>query len=172
MPKVSFLTIVNYLEGLGEKHSKIKSFYRWNVSEATGAMRKGFDLPVMLIDAVETQTMGNTTKTLHNNKTAFVILGKPNTKTGNLDQYQAQNEVLDYCQQICFDIETRIMHDAQQLKDSDGNKNWMYGLLDKNAFHHFKIGPIFTEGLYGYRCELAIKNQVCTMPDANIWEDM
>lgn len=172
MPRVSLFTILKYLENLAENHVDIKGHYRWNVSEVSGKLRKGIELPVKLIDSVETQTSGDNTKTLHNNMTAFTILGKPNTKTGNLDEYEAQNEVLDFCQQICFDVETRILYDAEQVEDSDGNKNWLYGLVDKKSFHHFKVGPIFSDGLYGYRCEVTLKNQVCTIPDSTKWDDL
>lgn len=171
MPRVSLLTVVNYLEALADAHKDIKGKYRWNVSEVTGALRKGVELPVKLIDAVETQTSGDKTKTKHTNTTAFTIVGKPNTKTGNLDEYDAQNEVLDFCQQICFDIETRILHDAS-LPKINGVKNWLYGMVDKNSFHHFKVGPLFSDGLYGYRCEVSLKNQVCTTPDVSKWDDL
>lgn len=171
MPRISFLNIINYLEQLAVNHVDIKKSYRWNVSEVSGALRSGIELPVMLIDAVETQTKANNTKTIHVNTTAFTILGKPNTRTGNLDQYEAQNEVLDFCQQICFDIEQRIINDAS-ISRKNGVKNWLYGLVDKNSFHHFKLGPIFSDGLYGYRCELTLKNQVCTEPNVYKWNDL
>jgi len=172
MPRVSFLTIVNYLESLAAKHVAINESFRWNVSEFSGALRSGVRLPVMLIDAIETQTQSDKDKTIHANTTAFTILGKPNTRTGNLDQYQAQNEVLDCCQQLCFDIEARVLYDARQVKGDDGLKNWLYGLVDKNSFHHFKIGPIFSDGLYGYRCELTLKNVEPACPDVSKWEDL
>ena len=171
MPRISFLNIINYLEQLAINHVDIKKAYRWNVSEVSGSLRSGIELPVMLIDAVETQTKAYTTKTIHFNTTAFTILGKPNTRTGNLDQYQAQNEVLDFCQQICFDLEARILHNGMQPKATDGSKNWLYGLVDKNSFHHFKVGPIFSDGLYGYRCELTLKNQVPLCINESKWED-
>lgn len=172
MPRISFLTIVNYLESLATLHVDIKDQYRWNASEFSGALRKGVELPVMLIDAIETQTGGDKTKTIHNNSGAFTILGKPNTRTGNLDAYAAQNEVLDYCQTICFDIETRILSDSENIKDTNGDKNWLYGLVDKNSFHTFKLGPVFSDGLYGYRTEFTLKNLVPTCPDSSKWSDL
>tara|TARA_B110001452_G_scaffold169692_1_gene141938 strand:+ start:763 stop:1281 length:519 start_codon:yes stop_codon:yes gene_type:complete len=172
MPRISFIKIINYLELLAANHVDIKKAYRWNVSEVSGKLRSGIKLPIMLIDAVETQTNGDQTKTIHNNTTAVTILGKPNTSTGNLDQYEAQNEVLDFCQQICFDIEQRILYDATQVKDSNGNKNWLYGMADKNSFHFFKIGPLFSDGLYGYRFELSLSNKISSCVDKTKWKDL
>ncbi len=172
MPRISLLDIVGYLEGLASAHVDIKSAYRWNVSEFTGKMRKGVELPVMLIDAVETQGMGDKAKRFHANVTAFTILDKPNTKTGGMDEYEAQNQVLDACQQICFDVEDRILFTASLTKDDNNAKNWLYGLVDEDSFHHVKVGPIFVDGLYGYRCEVTLKNQVPTLPDASKWQDL
>ncbi|WP_028890879.1 hypothetical protein [Tenacibaculum sp. 47A_GOM-205m] len=172
MANISFLTIVNYLEALSANHVDVKDSFRWNVNEVSGALRSGVALPITLIDAPETQSSGkNTTPLIHINTTAFTVLGKPNTKTGNLDDYDAQNEVLDYTQRICFDFQKRILHDAS-LPKINGQKNWLYGLIDKNSFHFFKVGPLFSEGLYGYRCELTIKNKVTTEVDAEKWSDL
>lgn len=171
MPRISFLNIINYLEGLAEKHVDIKAAYRWNVLEFSGLLRKGVDLPVMLIDAVETQTSGDSKKTIHSNSTAFTVLGKPNTNTGNIDEYEAQNIVLDFCQQICFDIEARIIEDSK-IPQKDNKNNPFYGLINKNSFHFFKVGPIFSDGLYGYRCELTLKNKESLCVDKTKWTDM
>ena len=172
MPNITFNHIVNYLENLADAHVSINSKYRWNAHEFSGALRNGVALPVMLIDAPETQTGGDATKTLHNNTTAFTVLDKPNTRTGDFNEYEAQNQVLNACQEICFDLETRILHDAEKVKDSKNAKNWLYGLVSKNSFHHFKVGPVFSDGLYGYRCELTITNQVPTLPDITKWSDL
>ena len=69
-------------------------------------------------------------------------------------------------------METRILQDATMTKRADGAKNWMYGLVDKNSFHHFKLGPLFSDGLYGYRCELSLKNQVCREANPDKWSDL
>ncbi|MFV9552098.1 hypothetical protein [Algibacter sp. PT7-4] len=172
MPRITMLIITSYLENIANNHALIQDKFRWNISEVTGQLRKGVNLPFMAIDAVETKTTGDKTKIIHLNSTAFTILGKPNTKTGNLDQYEAQNQVLEYCQNICFDIENRILHDAQQIKDAQGNKNWLYGLVDQNSFHHFKVGPLYAEGLYGYRCEITLKNQSTICVEKDKWNDL
>ena len=171
MPRITFSQVNNYLKGLATAHVDIKDTYRWNPMEFTGALRNGVELPVMLIDAVETQTSGDTTKTIHKNSTAFTIVGKPNTRTGNLDAYDAQDEVLEFCQAICFDLEDRILHDAT-LPEMGGVKNWLYGLVDKNSISHFKVGPVFIDGLYGYRCEVTFKNTVPLSVNASKFNDL
>lgn len=137
MPRIDFNQLISYLENLADNHIEVKTHYRWNISEFTGALRKGVELPVVLIDAPETKTTGDKTKTIHNNITAITVLGKPNTRTGNSDDYAAQNDVLNYCQNICFDFETRILYDADQVRDANNNKNWLYGLVDKKQLSSF-----------------------------------
>lgn len=171
MPRISFLTIVNYLESLASNHVSINDSYRWNVNEAEGEMRSGLSVPILLIDPVEVKPSGDAAKTFHSNMTAFTVLGKPGVSTGKIDSYAEQNEVLEYCQQICFDVQERILHDAT-IPRIGGEKNWMYGLVDKNSFHFFKVGPLFVEQLYGYRCELTLKNKVSLYIDKNKWADL
>ena len=172
MPRISLKDIVNYLEYLADQHVDLKSKFRWNINEVSGAMRNGVELPLMAIDSVETRTKGDASKTLHANSIAFTILGKPNTKTGNLDESEAQTEVLDFCQNICFDIEARMLYDSRQLKDKDGNKNWLYRRFDKTSFHFFKVGPVYTDSLFGYRCELSFDNQESMDPEITKWADL
>lgn len=171
MPRITFSQLNAYFKNLGENHVDIQDVYRWNPQEFTGKMRSGVQLPVMLVDPVETHPSGDTTKTIHSNHIAFTVLGKPDTKTGKIDSYDAQDEVLDYCQNICFDLEARILYDAT-LPEIAGVKNWMYGLVDKNSFHHFKVGPVFVDGLYGYRTELIFKNTVPLGVDVSKFTDL
>jgi hypothetical protein len=172
MPRISFTQITQYLEKLADAHVDVNDKYRWNAGEFTARLRTGVNLPVVLIDAVETQSSGDNTKTIHSHSTAITVLGKDQTYTGKIDSYQKQNEVLEMCQKICFDFETRIIDDASKLVDDQGSKNWLYGHVDKNSFHHFKVGPVFTDGLFGYRCEITIKNQVPTNVEALNWHDL
>lgn len=171
MPKISFLDIVNYLENLAENHTEINSSYRWNVAEMEGNLRSGLLLPVMLIDAIETKSEGSPGKFFHVNTTAVTILGKENTPTASMDDYENQNIVLNFCQGICFEIESRIVHDSKIAKINDLS-NWLFGMVDLNSIQHFKIGPITSDSLYGYRLEFTIKNNVPKMPTISKWNDL
>lgn len=169
MPNITFLNIVSYLESLAEKHVGIKSNFRWNIEEAGGAMRSGIEYPVMLIDPVEVKTEGDYSKLFHYNNTAITILAKPSTRQGN--QFESQNEVLNECQQICFDLENRIINDSRS-RIIEEQKNWLYNLVDINSFQFFKMGPLFTDNLYGYRLEIQIKNSVIKEIDKDKWTDL
>lgn len=170
MPNISFNILISYLEELADKHVDIKSHFRWNISEVTGAMRSGIEYPVMAIDSPEVSTSGDRSSRFHYNSMAFTILAKPENIRG-ADKYAEQNQVLNECLQICYELEKRIVADSA-LRARAGEKNWLYNLLDINSFNFQKIGPIYSDGLFGYRCELLIKNSVPKGLDASKWTDI
>ena len=170
MPNISFEVLINYFEDLADKHVDIKSHYRWNISEIAEAMRSGVEYPVMAIDSPEVSTSGDRSSRFHYNSMAFTILAKPENIRG-ADKYAEQNEVLNECLQIGYDVENRIVADSAQ-RERNGEKNWLYNLLDLSSFNFQKVGPIYTDGLYGYRCEFLIKNAVPKVVDASKWNDL
>lgn len=170
MPNISFEVLISYLEDLADKHIDIKDKFRWNISEVSGAMRSGVEYPVMTIDSPEVSTTGDTAKRFHQNSIAFNILAKPEGQRG-ADKYAEQNVVLNQCLQICYDLECRIIADGSLVKIG-GEKNWLYNMIDINSFNFQKIGPIYSDGLFGYRCELLIKNSVPRVVDTSKWNDL
>jgi hypothetical protein len=171
MPRVSYNTIIEYLDFLASNHVNIADSYRWNVSDISGAFRKGVALPVMLIDPIENHPQGDAVKIINDNMTAITILGKPNTTTAQLDSYSQQNIVLNYTYELCLDVMKRILSDAQKIT-INGSKNWMYGMVDVSSFHILNIGPVFTDRLYGYRMEIVFKNTESLIVDESKWNDL
>lgn len=170
MPNISFEILISYLEDLAEKHIDIKSHFRWNISEVTGAMRSGIEYPLMAIDSPEISTSGDRSSRFHYNSMAFTILAKPGNTRG-ADKYAEQNAVLNDCLQICYEIEKRIIADGSLVKIG-GEKNWLYNMVDISSFNFQKVGPIYTDVLFGYRCEFLIKNSVPKVVDASKWNDL
>lgn len=170
MPNISFETLVSYLEDIAEKHVDIKSNFRWNIAEVQGAMRSGIEDPLMAIDSPEISTSGDRAKRFHYNSMAFTILAKPDAQRG-VDKYLEQNKVLNACLLICFEIEKRIIADGA-LRLMSGEKNWLYNLVDVNSFTFQKVGPIFTDSYFGYRCEFLIKNSISPTINASKWSDI
>ena len=130
----TFKKIIDYLTDLGSKHVDIKDAYRFNHLEISGSLKKGVNKSFMLIDPVEVQPSKTPVTTTHNNKCAFTILGKEGVSTAKLDAYDAQNEVLDWCQAIAFEVAARITEDA-----SNSANKWLYGAIDINSFHYYKL---------------------------------
>lgn len=168
---VTFKTIVEYLEGLADQHVNISEKYRWNKTELASSIRSGVALPIALIDAPETQEEATNNASFNNHSCAITILGKNGVDTSKITSYNEQNEVLDFCQNICFELAARIKYDAA-LPQIAGQKNWLYGLLVKGSFHYFKVGPVFSNSYYGYRVEFNMKSKVDCNVDVAIWNDL
>jgi hypothetical protein len=165
-PKASFQEITDFLTDLGNKHVDVNSVYRWNRTELSGAMRKAVQKSIMLIDAVEINANSPAENNVHLNQCAFTILGKEGVSTARIDSYDAQNEVLNHTQKIAFEIAARI-----QRESYNADLLWLYGNLEKGSFNFFKVGPVFTENLFGYRCEFTIKTMEVYKLDPTKWTD-
>ena len=163
----SFETIIGYLENLGNLHVDVNSTYRINRVELAGSLRKGASKSIMLIDAIEVNTQKTNNINTHLNQCAFTVLGKPNVSTAKIEDSTAQNEVLQHCQSIVFEIAARIKHDSRNVA-----LDWLYGNLQEDSFSFFKVGPVFIDSHYGYRCEFILKSNEVYKIDPNKWTDI
>lgn len=163
----SFEQIIGFLTNLGNQHVDINTVIRFNRLELSGALRAGAQKSIMLLDAIEITTQKTSNVQVHLNQCAFTILGKPNVSTARIDDYETQNEVLQHTQTIAFEVATRIKTEAEKIAN-----DWLYGNLVKDSFTFFKVGPVFTENLYGYRCEFVIRSNEVYEVDVTKWSDL
>lgn len=167
--KASFKKIVDFLSNLGEQHINIKKTVRWNKLELAGSFKHNNSLSVMLIDSIETNVDKPKNATFNRNQVAFTILGQEGFSTAKIDSYSNQNQVLEHCQQIAFEIAARLMYECE---NAEGDTSWLYAAIKPSSFHFYKVGPVFTENLYGYRCEFVIDVKECYKVDATKWNDI
>lgn len=167
-PNIDFEKIVKYLEDLGSKHVDINKTVRWNRAELQGQMRTENLESIMLIDAPEFQSEGSQNN-IHSILCAFTILGKKNVATPKIDDYDKQNEIIDHCLNICFEVAARIQRDAYE--SSNEKLKWLYAALQKASYQYIKVGPIFTNHLYGYRCQFEIRSPEVYKLDPAKWTD-
>lgn len=168
-PKVSFDHIISYLEGLGDKHIDINKSFRWNRLQIQGAIRGENKESLMLIDAPEFNSEG-TQVNVHVIDCAITILGKKDVSNPNLEDDSKQNEIINHCANICFEVGARIQTDSYD--SSDNTLKWLYGNVIKNSFSYSKVGPIFTNMYYGYRLEFQIKSPEVYKVDPAKWSDL
>jgi len=171
---IGFKLIVSYLENLGILHTEVKKTFRWNSDEINNALPRGVALPLMLVDAPQKaeSKVGKASATFNRHTCAFTILGKPGTSTAQFSAYVRQNEVIAYCEEICDQIQNRIEADQLVHSFTNGDRNWLYGLLIEASFEGFKVGPVFSDRLYGYRVEFALRSKRCKEVDFSKWEDL
>lgn len=163
----SFQTIISFLTNLGNQHIDVNSVFRFNRLELQGSLRKGLQKSIMLLDAIEVNTEKTNNINTHLNQCAFTILGKEGVSTSKIDAYDAQNEVLEHCQAIVFEIAARIKIESKKIENE-----WLYANLIEDSFSFFKVGPVFTENMYGYRCEFIIKSNEKYALNFDKWLDV
>ena len=168
-PNIDFESIISYLENLGAQHSDINKVVRWNRAELQGQMRTENLESVLLIDAPEIYSSDNE-RNVHVHDCALTVLGKKNVAAPRLDDYEKQNEIIQHCQQICFELAARIQVDS--YKSEEPSLKWLYGAVEKDSFVFIKVGPAFTNHLYGYRLEFVIKSREVYKIDTNKWLDL
>jgi hypothetical protein len=165
-PQASFRKITTLLTAMGAKHIEINDVFRWNRLELAGALRRASNNTIMLIDAVEV-TPVSSGKSAHSNNCAFTILGKKDVKTDKIDSYAEQNEVLEHCLLIAFEVAARLI-----LEANNPSEKWLYGNIEKGSFTYNKVGPLFSNNLFGYRCEFSIKSMEKYQVDESKWTDL
>jgi len=128
----SFSKIIELLTTIGNAHVDIVDTFRFNSLELSGALKKGLNATVMLLDAIEVQPDGSEKVSAHRNQCAITILGKKDVSTARIDNHDAQNEVIDHCQAIAFEVAARLLYEASFVE-----KKWLYGNITKNSFSYY-----------------------------------
>lgn len=167
---ISHEQLLLFFENLGKQSTHINGCYRWNTDEFKGAMRKGIKITVMLIDSPTIAEQGNDATNVNDMyNCALTFLGKEGVKTGRMDSYVEQNEVLNHNLEIAKKFRAKITHLSEQEELNDV-KNWLYGRLVKGSFKFLKVGAIFTENLYGYRLQFQIRLRPNLIVLKNDWK--
>ncbi len=138
------------------------SFFRMDLSEINGAFRSGITFPCMAVESPEGEAGDSgITNSVMGRIFAFTIYMNP-----QLNNHEQQNEFLDTCERIGLKILSRMKHDATQPG------HLLYDRFELSSCNHLKIGPVFTEMLYGYRFTGIIKGSESFKVVAADWNDL
>jgi hypothetical protein len=160
----SHIDVVNYFkEAVAQSiHIEDSNFFRMDITEIQGQMRKGINSPCLALESHE----GNFENSKPNNsidvKTfAFLILGKP--QHNNFDD---QNQVLDQTELIGKKFLARMRYNSTQPAHK------LYGVFDLSLCNYHKVGPIYL-GWYGYRFEVTLKpKKIDLKVNPEDWQDI
>ncbi|MBT0607652.1 hypothetical protein [Aequorivita echinoideorum] len=156
--------IIAYLENLNAKLVDFaeNSFFRMDLAEITGAFRKGITFPAMCVESPEGDAENSTKNNSVLNRTcAFTIYKKP--QQGN---FIDQDEKIDDCEKIGLKIIARMRLD-NAAPDSP-----LYNKFEVASVRWVKVGPIFNEGLYGYRFIFTIAGDEKLIVNPDDWSDI
>lgn len=150
-----------YFKNLATSHKQIHGFFRMNLSEIQGYFRKGIELPALVLESYDGGIGGSKISTDINRGFAFTIYLKPAA-----NNFDAEDEKLSIAERIGLEIIAR-MH-----LDSFNPESLLFNQFDKNTVEYHKVGPIFTEGFFGFRFFGEFKGLHSLKVDPNIWKDL
>ena len=156
--------IIDYFEFLNAAsvHFQENSFFRMDLQEIFDSFRSGISFPAMAVESPEGDAEGSDiTSSALTRTVAFSIYQLP--QAGNAAQ---QNEMLDECERIGLKILARMRYDARQPG------HLLYNRFKVSSAKWMKVGPLFTEQLYGYRFTVEIEGGESLKVDAADWKDI
>lgn len=156
--------IVDYFESLNENLIDFNenSFFRMDLDELFGAFRSGITFPCMTTESPEGDAGDSTlSNSVIGRFWAFTIYQNP--ERGNAQQL---NQMLDECEQIGLKIVSRMRLDARNPE------HLLYNKFKVASVKWVKVGPVFTENLYGYRFSGEFKDNEALTVKAEDWIDL
>jgi hypothetical protein len=160
---VNFTDYSDYFELLATKLKDVAhtpdapKFARFNIEEILAGMAHGIDptTPCLLLESFEGRLSEEGDNVMDTQDAAFLIM-----QWCELEDFGAQNAIIDRAKKIGFKIVAKLRHDAR--KDV-GLKHF-----DRNSVAYEKVGPIF-ENCFGYRFTFSFFNPVSLAVNAADW---
>ncbi len=155
--------ISDYMKQLSVLNDNINSFFRFNISDIQGGIRAKINFPAMALESPEGNFVGsNTNNSLDSKLFAFTIFDKPSR--GNFDQ---EDDMLDDCELIGKQILARMRYDSLVPASV------IYRLFKLEKVQYHKVGPVFTDHLFGYRFEVELSDAKVNMQiNPADWSDL
>jgi hypothetical protein len=163
MAAIDYQTINSYFEDLVQKHVDLNSFFRFDFSEIMAKMRNGIEYPALLLEDTGLSIADNGAQSKSESfEVSFLVL-----KTSKPREYDIIELALSDCLEIAKELERRV------LADSESPSHWLYNRYEQSQTIFHKVGPIFAETCWGYRCSLVFTNtDVQRLPTAAKWSDL
>lgn len=153
--------MVDYFRLLAENHKAINGFFRMDLTEIMGSFRKGVNFPCMVLESHDGD-LGNSNRLSTTNNRGFAFTIYMNPKRDDPDQ---QNEYLSTCEVLGLQVVARMRHD-EAIPGHFLNQKFQV-----SSIKYSKVGPIFSEKLYGYRFEGEISGGEPMAFDPTLWKD-
>ena len=155
--------LIDYLKqlNLASVHFGENSFFRMDLEEIFGSFRSGISFPALAVESPEGDAeASDITGSALSRTLAFTVYQNP--RHGDFEE---QNIMLDECERIGLKILARMRHDARKPE------HLLYNRFKASSAKWIKVGPVFTEELYGYRFTVTIEGNESLKLDAADWKD-
>ncbi|WP_421801767.1 hypothetical protein [Flagellimonas sp.] len=161
MNDINHLILVDYFKTISENHKNINDFFRMDLTEIIGSFRNGTGFPCLVMESHDGDFGdSNVQSTVNNRGFAFTIYSNPERR-----DYDDQNEKLSDCEVIGLQVISRMKHDST-IPD-----HFLYNKFKISSVKYGKVGPVFSEKLYGYRFEGEIGGNEPLNFDPALWSD-
>ncbi|MAF36840.1 hypothetical protein CL622_07015 [archaeon] len=138
---MTHLEYINYMQSLADNLNGLNDFFRIDLTEIRQGFRSGVQMPCMALESYEGDFSQSSIQQSVNIRTwAFTIFDNP----ANRD-FNDQNQKLSGVEQLGLKILARMR------KDSLTPGHILHNLFYVEDCRYSKVGPLFTEKLYGYR---------------------
>ena len=138
------------------------SFFRIDLKEIEGAFRSGISFPAMAVESADLDG-GDSAPTNSVIGRAFFFTVYMNPKKTD---YDGQDAAIDLCEKIGWKIIARMR------KDSFDSDHFLYDKFKVSSVSAIKVGPLFTQHLYGYRFGGIISGEESLKVDPADWDDI
>ncbi|AHM62319.1 hypothetical protein D770_20350 [Flammeovirgaceae bacterium 311] len=146
MRQGSYQEFINLLEEIANRHPDIKFFHELEEKEVVeGKLRKKVKYPAMMVEYPDLGFADNKGNTDKLSLTGFAIL--ENVPEGNDVR---KREVLARTEGIMLDVISYLREERKKARFH----------VDTNEFKANKVGPEFSDNLYGWRLELRHRSWV------------
>lgn len=161
MEPINHTQLLDYFKSLQENLKGLEGFYRMDLTEIRAAFRSGVPFPAMVLESHE----GSFDQSIQNNSIntiffAFTIYDNPEK-----ENYNQQNEMLTNAEALGLKIIARMRYDAAQPA------HFLFTNFDVSTVKYNKVGPIFSEKLYGFRFTGEIVNNHSLKINPTDWLD-
>lgn len=164
MTKPTHSVIIDYFRQLNKNLRDFgeNSFFRIDLKEIEGGFRSGITFPAM---AVESPDLDGQDSDITNS-----VIGRAFFFTVYMDpkknDYDDQDTAIDLCEKIGWKLIARMRKDA-----TDPN-HFLYDKFKVSTVSAIKVGPLFTQHLYGYRFGGLISGNESLKVDPADWDDI
>jgi len=141
MIPINHLEIVNYFKTLAKNSKHIESFFRMDLREIKGSFRSKANFPCMVLESHEGD-LGKSSRSEAVNQRTFAFTIYENPKR---EDFEDQNKKLSECETIGLKVIARMRQEGMTPK------HLLYNRFKIETVTYMKVGPVFSEKLYGYR---------------------
>lgn len=153
--------MVDYFEQIATNLKDLNGFFRMDLVEIQGSFRSNAQFKCLVLESHEGNFESSNTQQSVNDRTfAFTIYDKPRK-----NDFDDQNLKLSECEAAGLKVIARMRHDAFQPN------HFLYNKFFVETVSYAKVGPVFTEGLYGYRFIGSIKGHESLKLNPTDWND-